>query len=202
MDEHVRMARPREFDHDEVLNAAMLHFWQFGFESTSIKDLAAEMGMSVASIYNAFGDKRALFLRVLEHYVDSSFEDRLSRIEGNLAPRAAIEAFFKEIVERSLQDPARKGCMLINSALEMAPHDEEFRQVVSLVLARVESFFHRCIQAGQTDGTIDPTLPARDMARLLIAVHIGIRVMARSRPERAQLEGMLRPALAFLKPSR
>lgn len=195
------MARPREFDKDEVLDAAMLHFWQFGFEATSIKDLAGEMGMSVASIYNAFGDKRALFHRALDHYVDRSFEDRLSRMEGHLAPREALETFFREVVERSLEDPARKGCMLINSALEMAPHDEEFRSVVSLVLSRVESFFHRCIQAGQRDGTITDAQPARDLARMLIAVHIGLRVMARSRPERAQLEGMVRPALAFLRPA-
>jgi TetR/AcrR family transcriptional repressor of nem operon len=194
------MGRPREFDEDAVLDAAMQRFWQFGFEATSIKDLAGEMGMTAASIYNAFGDKRALYRRTLGHYIDLSFEDRLKRIEGRLPPRQAIEAFFKEIVDRSLGDAGRKGCMLINSALELAPHDEEFRQVVALVLGRVEAFFKRCIRAGQRDGTISAAQPAGDLARLLLSVHIGVRVLARSRPPRAQLEGMVRPALAVLVP--
>src|SRR5260370_42636091 len=88
------MARPREFDEPAVLDAAMQRFWQYGYEATSVRDLADAMGITGASLYNAYGDKRSLFRRSLDHYLDQSFHERIGRFERNLPPRQAIEAFF------------------------------------------------------------------------------------------------------------
>ncbi|MBB3457071.1 TetR/AcrR family transcriptional repressor of nem operon [Rhizobium sp. BK313] len=192
------MARPREFDEEAVLLLAVERFWEHGYEATSIRDLAEVMGLTSASIYNAFGDKRSLYRRALDYYVDHSFGDRVGRFEGNLPPRQAIEAFFNEIVARSLEDTKRKGCMLVNSALEVAPHDPEFQRVVANVLVQVEAFFRRCVEAGHRDGTISNGQSADDMARMLLGMLLGIRVLARTRPERALLEGLIRPAFALL----
>src|ERR1700678_2090825 len=117
------MARPREFEENTALEAAIGCFWQHGFEATSMRDLSASMGLSAPSIYNAFGDKQALFVRALEHYLDRSTRMRLRRLETSLAPKEAIHQFFDEIIERSVGDQERKGCFLVNSALEMAPRD-------------------------------------------------------------------------------
>ena len=95
------MARPREFDETAVLDAAVHQFWLYGYEATSVRDLAQSMGMTGASLYNAFGDKRSLFRKALAHYVAKSFGDRVSRFE-QLPPRDAIVAFFDEIVDRSI----------------------------------------------------------------------------------------------------
>ena len=149
-------------------------------------------------MYNAFGDKRSLYRRALDHYVEQSFGDRVGRFERNLAPREAIGAFFDEIIERSLSDKQRKGCMLVNSALEMAPHDPEFQRVVADVLVQVEGFFRRCVAVGQSEGTISGSQSAEDLARLLLSTLLGLRVLARTRPERELLEGVLRPVLALL----
>jgi len=194
------MGRPREFDETEVLAAAIDCFWERGYEATSTRDLAEKMGLTGASLYNAFGGKRALYCRALNHYIETSFADRVRRLEGKLPPPQAISAFFSEIIQRSLDDRQRKGCMLVNSALEIAPHDPEFRQIVTEVLGHIEAFFRRCVQAGQQDGTITATQSATDLGRLLLGVHIGLRVVARTRPERELLEGMVRPALALIKP--
>ena len=194
------MGRPREFDETEALDAAVTCFWEHGYEATSTRELADKMGLTGASLYNAFGDKRALYRRALDHYIDTSFADRVRRLENKLPPRQAIGAFFSEIIQRSLNDQQRKGCMLVNSALEIAPHDPEFREVVTDVLGRIEAFFRRCVQAGQRDGTIMNTQSATDLARTLLGVHIGLRVIARTRPERALLEGMIRPVLTLLDP--
>jgi TetR/AcrR family transcriptional repressor of nem operon len=194
------MARPREFDEEAVLLLAVERFWEHGYEATSIRDLAEVMGLTSASIYNTFGDKRSLYQRALDFYVDHSFGDRVGRFEGNLSPRQAIEAFFNEIVARSLEDTKRKGCMLVNSALEVAPHDAEFQRVVANVLVQVEAFFRRCVEAGQRDGTISKGQSADDMARMLLGMLLGIRVLARIRPERALLEGLIRPAFVLLDP--
>ncbi|WP_425337527.1 TetR family transcriptional regulator C-terminal domain-containing protein [Stutzerimonas chloritidismutans] len=103
-------------------------------------------------------------------------------------------AFFNGL----LDDRQRRGCMLVNTALEVAPHDPEFRGIVVIVLGEIEAFFCRCIQAGQQDGTISTSQSATDLARMLLGVHVGLRVIARTRPERELLEGMVRPALALL----
>jgi TetR/AcrR family transcriptional repressor of nem operon len=191
------MARPREFEDQEALDAAIQCFWARGYEATSVRDLADSMGITGASLYNAFGDKRSLFRRALERYAERSFRDRVKRLEG-LAPRQAIGAFFAEVVERSLNDRRRKGCMLVNSALEVAPHDAEFRGVVAGVLTEVEAFFRRSVEAGQADGTIAARQSADDLARLLLAALLGIRVLARVRPERDLLQGLVRPVFALL----
>ena len=193
------MVRPREFDENEVLDAAAHQFWVYGYEATTVRDLAQCMGITGASLYNAFGDKRTLFERALTHYIARSFGDRVSRFEVNLPPLDAIKAFFREIVERSVSDRDRKGCLLVNSALEVAPHDAGFQATIANVLVAVEAFFRRCVHAGQQAGEISTAQSADDLARLLLGVHLGIRVLARTRPDRVLLEGIVRPALALLE---
>jgi TetR/AcrR family transcriptional repressor of nem operon len=192
------MARPREFDEASVLSAAVLCFWTKGYDGTSFKDLVAYTGITAASLYNAFGDKRALYQKALDHYIEASISERIQRCEA-LPPLAAIEAFFDEILTRSLKDPDYKGCMLVNAALDVAPHDPEFRKVVAEVLFRLEVFFLRCVERGQADGTITRLLPARTLAQNLLGVLMGIRVLARVRPERPLLKGVFAPSLALLR---
>jgi TetR/AcrR family transcriptional repressor of nem operon len=193
------MARPREFEAEVVLSAAMQCFWARGYEATSVRDLVKETGITAASLYNAFGDKRALFRAALNQYIDRSVGDRIRRCEA-LPAREAIQGFFQDILNRSLSDRERKGCLLVNSALEVAPHDAQFQEIIGAVLRRVEAFFLKCIEAGQADGTIARSSSAPDLARHLLGVLMGVRVLARVRPEKALLEGVIRPALSALEP--
>ena len=192
------MARPREFDEGAVLDAAVLCFWKQGYEATSVRDLVARTGITAASLYNAFGDKRGLYQKALDHYVEASVADRIRRCEA-LPPRQAIEAFFGDIVTRSLNDRDRKGCMLVNAALDGTPQDPAFRKVVAGVLVSIEAFFQASISAGQADGSITRSLQAETLAQNLLGVLMGIRVLARVRPERSLLEGVAVPALALLR---
>jgi TetR/AcrR family transcriptional repressor of nem operon len=194
------MARPREFDEDAVLAAAIQCFWSRGYEATSMRDLMEQTGLTGASLYNAFGDKRALYRKALGQYVDQSVVDRIRRCRA-LPPVEAISAFFREIVTRSLNDPEQKGCMLVNSALDIALDDRELRGAIKMVLVEIESFFRQCIEAGQRDGTITTRQSADDLGRLLLGILMGLRVLARVRPDRDLFEGVLRPAFAMLDPS-
>jgi TetR/AcrR family transcriptional regulator, transcriptional repressor for nem operon len=191
------MARPREFDEDVVLDAAIQCFWSRGYEATSVKDLIGKARITAASLYNAFGDKRVLFRTAFDRYVEGSIGERIRRCEA-LPPREAIRAFFDEVLDRSLNDREHKGCMLVNSALELAPHDSEFRKIIASVLNRIETFFLKCIKAGQADRTITRSVPADNLAQHLLSVLMGMRVLARARPERALLEGAVSIALAML----
>jgi TetR/AcrR family transcriptional repressor of nem operon len=191
------MARPREFDEADALDAATDCFWRDGYEATSVRDLAARMGITGASLYNAFGDKRSLFREVLQRYAERSTRERIARLESTLPPKQAVRAFLGEIVERSV-DGDRRGCLLVNTALEIAPHDSELGAEVAAHLGQIEAFFRRAITAAQAEGSVPPERDPADLARLLLRVTLGVRVLARSKPQRELLEGVVRPALALL----
>jgi TetR/AcrR family transcriptional repressor of nem operon len=174
----------------------MQRFWAAGFAATSVRDLGDAMGLSQASVYNAFGDKRALFTQCLDHYLDANMRARIARLETTQPPRLAIEMFMHEIVERSLE--SRLGCLLANAALEVAPHDAEIAHVVAERMAELEAFFRRCVAAGQHDGTISEAVDPIATSQLLLTTVMGLRVLARGYPQRPLLEGAARQALSVL----
>jgi len=163
-----------------------------------MRDLAASMGLSAPSLYNAFGDKQALFARALERYLDCTTRNRLRGFETSLPPKEAIHHFFADIIAHSVNDRERKGCFLVNTALEVAPHQSELNTVIAEQFGEIEAFFKRSILTAQADGTVPRGVNANDTARLLLGVLLGIRVLARSTPNRSLFEGMVRPALALL----
>lgn len=191
------MGRPREFNESAVLDAATDCFWRDGYEATSVRELAASMGITGASLYNAFGDKRSLFREVLQRYAERSMRERIARLESTLPPKQAVYAFVGEIVEHSVEGD-RRGCLLVNTALDTAPHDPELAAEVAARLGEIEAFFRRAIKAAQLDGSVPRDRDPADLARLLLGVTLGIRVLARSNPQRELLEGVARPALALL----
>ena len=105
---------------------------------------------------------------------------------------------FRREHRASVDDERRRGCMLVNAALELAPYDPEFQKLVAEEMAFIEAFFRRCIEAGQKDGSIADACPAEELAKLLLSVLLGIRVLARTRPQREVLEGAANGVLALL----
>lgn len=192
------MARPREFKDDEALDAAIGCFWKRGLAATSMRDLAKATGLNQPSLYNAFGDKHTLFTRALHRYAECSMRERITRLEGTHAPAEAIRAFFSELIHRTLTDTDRRGCMIVNTALEVGPHDIELRAAIVTYLGEIEAFFRRSLQRARDNRQIAPGVDPDDTARLLLGLLLGLRVAARAKPDRALLEGMVRPALALL----
>jgi TetR/AcrR family transcriptional regulator, transcriptional repressor for nem operon len=190
------MARPREFDEVEVLEAAGATFWAKGFEATTTRDLTDCTGLTQSSIYAAFGDKRGIFLRSLRHYVGSILHERIVRLEATKSPGQAIVGFFREIVDRSLADPQHRGCLLVNATLEATADDPELQMYLADETMRIEQFFLRCAAAGQRSGEISTGFRAEDQARSLLALLLGLRVLARVRPDAALLNGLVGPGLA------
>jgi TetR/AcrR family transcriptional repressor of nem operon len=193
------MARPREFDEQAVLDTATEWFWKNGYQTTSMRDLAEQMGMTTASLYNAFGDKRALYRLVLDRYASVALRRCADAFEGNLPPVRGIEHFFNTIVADALNDRLHKGCLVVNTSLEVAPHDPDFREAVTQVFVRIEKYMRDCITAGQLDGTISTKQPADDLARLLLGVLLGLRVLSRTRPDPELLAGLVRPLFLLLQ---
>lgn len=191
------MARPRGYDTQVALDGAVQRFWQHGYAATSVRELGLAMGLGSASLYAAFGDKRGVFVRALDRYLEDNMRSRIAECEA-MPPRTAIEAFLLGTVERSLRDP--RGCLLVNAAIDVAPHDVELGGAIAARLGEIEGFFLRNVRAAQRTGTAPAALDAADAARLLLAAVLGLRVLSRSRPERPLLEGIARQALALLGP--
>lgn len=192
------MARPRDFNEERVLDRAVDCFWKQGYGATTVRDLADAMQIGGASLYNAYRDKRTLFGRSLERYANRSMRDRIARMEAEHRPKDAIRAFIAEIIDRSLKDPDRKGCLLINSALDVAPHDAEIGKVVAGYLDELRAFFRRNIEAAQRAGQVSTSVDAEEVSGHLLGVLAGIRVLARTGAKRKVLESVARPSLALL----
>lgn len=193
------MARPREFDEDTVLEAATQRFWSEGYEATSMRDLADSTGVTTASLYNAFGDKRALYRLVLDRYIRLALTACAENFDGERPALSALERYFDALIEEALADALQKGCFVVNTALEVAPHDADFRDLVRSVFDQIEKYLRDCIVSGQSDGTIRTRLPAADLARLFLGATLGIRVLARTSLERELLSGVVRPLFALLQ---
>jgi TetR/AcrR family transcriptional regulator, transcriptional repressor for nem operon len=190
------MARAKAFDEQRAIDAAVDRFWARGYEATSVRDLADSMGIGGTSLYNAYGDKRALFVRSLERYASRSMRERIMRLEAQHQPKEAIRAFLAEIVDRSLKD--RRGCLLVNSALDVAPHDAKIGRVVAGYLDEIRAFFRRNIEAARRAGQVPRGPDAEQLSGHLLGVVLGIRVLARTGAKRRLLEGVAQPALALL----
>jgi TetR/AcrR family transcriptional regulator, transcriptional repressor for nem operon len=192
------MGRHKQFNEDDVLDVAEGLFWARGYSATSTRDLSNEAGITATSLYNAFGDKRTMFLTVLNRYLDRTLRERIARMEAKHQPRDAIVSFLKEMAQVSLGDAAHRGCMLVNSAIESTENDVELQRLVAEETRQIESFFLRSVRSGQKAGEIDPAKEPKDLARALLAVLMGMRVLARVRPEKSLIEGLVGPAISML----
>jgi TetR/AcrR family transcriptional repressor of nem operon len=192
------MARIKAFDEERAIDKAVDCFWSRGYEATSVRYLGEAMGIGGASLYNAFGDKRTLFVKCLERYANRSSRERMARIEEKHAPKEAIRTFLAEIIDRSLKDPDCKGCLLVNSALDVAPHDAAIGKAVASYLDEIRDFFRRNIEAARRAGTVPKAIDAEDVSGHLLGVLMGIRALTRVKPDRKLLESVARPALALL----
>ena len=193
------MGRNRSFDETEVLDRAVERFWSHGYGATSVRDLERAMGMSSASFYNAFGDKRSLFKRSLQRYLDRSSRQRVALLDASPSPREAIEAFLDAIVEASSQ--SRDGCLLVNSAAEVAAHDAELGEDVASGLREVEDALYRAVVRGQADGSISDRLDAPAFAKAILGTIVSIRVMSRTASGTAYLRALADSQIAMLAPA-
>lgn len=169
----------KSFDEDEVLASAMRVFWEKGFDSASISDLVEGTGINKGSLYNAFGGKQKLFVKALLKYDQDNRRTTIAQLEAMDDPKAAIAALFDNMVAEALEDTEKKGCFLINTASEIATHDDEVVGIVTGGLQEMEAFLRRSIEVGQARGDLPERLTPRTTAKALLGVIVAIRVLGR-----------------------
>ena len=192
------MGRPREFDEAQVLDQAMTVFWRQGYAATSVKDLVRETGLNPGSLYEAFGDKHDLFLSAINHYRASIVRRRLDDMARPGPGRDRIAGFFDDLVRFSTGEGRLMGCLMTNSAVELAPHDRDVAVLVAANLAEMERAFRRLVERGQQDGSIANRDRAADIARYLTVGVQGLRVMSKTNPDAGALSTVVRQILSVL----
>ena len=150
-EEQKSVGRPREFEEDRVLDAVMNTFWNQGYEGTSLKDLCTVTGLHKGSLYQAFGDKHQLFLKALGYYMDQSFKDVAASAYLHDSPLANLRSLLEAITTKCIEGD---GCMVVNSLVEMAPHDEEVKQMIDKSYAMKQRFLTDLIDKAQRAGEI------------------------------------------------
>ena len=193
------MARPREFEHDVVLDRAMRTFWSRGYEATSVQDLVDRMGIQRGSLYATFGDKRALFFAAIDRYDRVVTAKLLAALDEPASGADAIRQFFRLKIELAVAAGRPRGCLVTNSATELATRDRATATRVAAVLTKIEAAFHRAVVRGQKAGEIDRARKPQALARFLTSSAQGLSVMAKAFPERAILEDVVDVILAVLK---
>ncbi len=181
----------KQFSRDDVLDHAMQAFWARGYEATSMQDLVDCTGVNRGSLYATFGDKRALFLAALEAYDEGMRKRLLVDLESRYEPREAVRRLFLGFAASASEKGGNRGCFLINTALELAPHDPEVGRFVARTQEEIEAFFVHMIKKGKSQGSISAEVKLTETARGLLASLIGLIVLTRSRPDKLLLRSIV-----------
>lgn len=192
------MARPRAFEREHVVEQALAVFWRQGYQATSVQDLVEATGLNRGSLYDTFGDKHGLFLEVVEYYRTRVSARRLEKLEEPGPVREKIATFFDDVIAFSVGEGRLLGCLMTNSAIELAPHDRDVRLAVAANMGAMEAAFRRAFTFARDNGELAAEKSPTDLARFLTATANGLRVMAKVTPERAVLRGVARIALQAL----
>ncbi|WMT42337.1 TetR/AcrR family transcriptional regulator [Paenibacillus sp. D2_2] len=192
------MARLREFDEVQALDAAMQIFWEKGFEATSLSDLTSRMGIQRPSIYAAFGDKKQLFEAALRKYTQIHASNIRNQFHNSSSIREAFRAFFEGMVEQEYMGEFNRGCFCLNTMVELAPHDEKFEILTREHQMYLTVIFQDAIERGIQSGELKPRLNAKALAQTLIVSLIGLTVMMKSRPERSFADNVVSGILLLL----
>lgn len=192
------MARPREFEIDEALDAAMELFWEKGYEATSIADLTERLGIGRASLYAAFGDKHELYLRALDRYIKTRDPDPVELLSRPGPVLPAVRALVRAYAEESACDAKRRGCMIVNAATERLPGDAAVERRIEAAWNALETALVSALIRARAQGELPPDRDPRALARFILVLLQGMRVVAKGSPDPDRLRDAADQALALL----
>jgi TetR/AcrR family transcriptional repressor of nem operon len=180
------MVRPRQFDRDKALDDAMRVFWAKGFAGTSTHDLLQAMGIGRQSLYNAFGDKRRLYLETLDAYLQGAAAAHLARLETPTSPLEGIEDLLVGLLSEN--DPHRGlGCMGVCSVGEFGTSDTDVTSLRNRAERLVSVRLVERVKEGQACGEIDPTIDPKQATVFVQMAINGLQVAARAGAKPSEL---------------
>lgn len=192
------MARTKDFDPDAVLDRALELFWQRGYEATSMADLVARLGVARASIYATFGGKQEFFAKALQRYLDTTDPKIMAALSQPGPVLPAVRALIDGYVDAAAEDTGLRGCMVVNSAVELAGRDAGVALLVEASWAHLETTLTSALLRARAQGELGPDAEPRALARFLLVFLQGVRVLERTPDATARLRDAARVAMSVL----
>ncbi len=193
------MARPREFDYDQVILKITEVFWAKGFKATSLDNITSATGLNKGSLYASFGNKEAIFRVALRRYVgEGPFKKIREEVPHLDSLDVLVRLYAKLISEAGVSKLGRRGCLAFNSGVEVGHQNTKLSQFVVKEVDRLESFFHELIGEAVDESVLPRKLDVKKAAFRAFAAAFAIREMAKFRPDREMLAEIANSALASL----
>ena len=174
------MARTIEFDPDQVLHNATRVFWQYGYCMTSISRLVEATKLNPGSIYSAFKSKEGLFLATLEYYGQQNRKMLQHCLNAALSPLEGVKSFLQELMEEMAGDSSHRGCFLVNTVLEMSPHNKAIRKTALQQLDALETLLASALQDAREQGELPQEKNPSVLAKYIMVNIWGLRVLSKA----------------------
>lgn len=192
------MARVKEFDEQEALGKALEIFWSKGYNGTSMQDLLDGLGISRSSLYDTYGDKRTLFISVLEHYRKTQAQAMIEKIEQSTDIVQTLREMLYQILTSDTAEKMKYGCFVVNTIIELAPHDEEINALVAGNQKDIEQVIYKAIQKGQQKGQVTKKHSAKTLAKFILNTLTGLRVTVKANTDKKAIAEIIEVALSVL----
>ncbi|MEU8541552.1 TetR family transcriptional regulator [Streptomyces sp. NPDC048717] len=193
------MARTKEFDPDAALQAALELFWERGYEATTMADLVARLGIGRASVYATFGSKHELFLKALERYAETMDPKILDELSAPGPALPGVRALVLRFAAEATADERRlTGCFVTNSAAELASRDPAVERRVARSWEHLETLLHGALSRARAQGELPPDRDPRGLARMLLVLLQGLRVVGKASDDPARVRDAAEQALTLL----
>jgi TetR/AcrR family transcriptional repressor of nem operon len=193
------MGRSKQFDPDRTLDLAVDAFWQHGFEAIGVQELCRTLKLNPGSLYDTYGDKRALFLAAFDRYVEKVSLEAIGRIAEEPSGIGAIRSYFDFLVSAIVGGKRQWGCLITNSLIELAPRDPAIAAKIAAHFARLERAFAAALERARKAGELQSAVEPEETAAYLVCVVQGLNVLARTKPSRTRLRVIVDQALDRLR---
>jgi TetR/AcrR family transcriptional repressor of nem operon len=192
------MARTKQFDERQALVSAMLVFWEKGYEGTSIHDLEQAMGLNRTSIYNTFGNKRAIFNRVMSCYKESVMASLFAALDNAPDIREGVRRLLNAALDIHFDKDNPGGCLVVLSVLESGQHDAESQLAMQQTLQDLKTALQARLSKAKKAGELAKDLDVGSTATTISTTMTGMMVMGKANFTRASLKKTINQVVSLL----
>ncbi|MGW6522259.1 TetR/AcrR family transcriptional regulator [Streptomyces sp. NPDC054962] len=193
------MVRTKEFDPDAALQSALELFWRRGYEATSMADLVEHLGIGRASLYATFGNKHDLYLKALDRYGEKHQPLLLEELSQPGPALPAVRAVVRRFAAEATDEGSRAyGCLVTNTAAELAPHDAAAARRVERSWEHLETLLESALVRARAQGELSAGRDPQGLARMLLVLLQGLRVVGKASPDPARVRDAAEQALTLL----
>mgnify|MGYP000536623718 CR=1 FL=1 len=193
------MARPIQFNRPLALKQSMYLFWENGYTNTSLQQLGERMDMRPGSLYAVFKNKRQLFFETLELYFERSSNLLKDRLQSGNTAMQSIHIFFESLIDDLVDEKTMKGCLMINTATELADQDDEIKHKLDIMFKSHERQFFKVLSQAQKEGDLAKNKDPKTLAMFLLMGVRGLKVYSQTDNSRNKLQTLVNTLLSTLR---